>query len=227
MRLDQNIKETNSYNIRSIYFDDYYDSYFFQNDAGVDDRFKIRIRIYDKSSELIKLEIKYKKNGYTKKESCRINEDLCKKVMNGEFISIDDCKSKVLYRLYIEQHMYLLKPKIIVEYDRTAYTSKTGNVRITFDRNIRYSKEINKFFENNLFSQPIMSTGQDVLEIKYDEFLPDYIASVLELNTLERTSFSKYYLSRLLCKENLYGNKRCNKANSISNVNNLRIIKNQ
>lgn len=218
MRLDQNIKETNSYNIRSIYFDDYYDSYFFQNDAGVDDRFKIRIRIYDKSSELIKLEIKYKKNGYTKKESCRINEDLCKKVMNGEFISIDDCKSKVLYRLYIEQHMYLLKPKIIVEYDRTAYTSKTGNVRITFDRNIRYSKEINKFFENNLFSQPIMSTGQDVLEIKYDEFLPDYIASVLELNTLERTSFSKYYLSRLLCKENLYGNKRCNKANSISGV---------
>lgn len=135
--------------------------------------------------------------------------------MNGEFISINDCKDKVLYKFYIEQQMYLLKPKIIVEYDRTAYTSKTGNVRITFDKNIRYSREINRFFENNLFSQPIMPIGQDVLEIKYDELLPDHIASVLELNTLERMSFSKYYLSRLLCEENLYGNKRCNKADSI------------
>lgn len=63
-----------------------------------------------------------------------------------------------------------------------------------------------------------MPIGKDVLEIKYDELLPDYITNILELNTLERTSFSKYYLSRLLCKENLYGNKKYNKENSFRRI---------
>ena len=45
---------------------------------------------------------------------------------------------------------------------------------------------------------PIQSKGQHVLEVKYDEFIPDYIAQVLELGNLNRTAFSKFYLGELL-----------------------------
>ena len=41
-----------------------------------------------------------------------------------------------------------------------------------------------------------MPAGMHVLEVKYDEFLPDYIYKGIELENLQRTAFSKYYLCR-------------------------------
>lgn len=202
LKLDANIKEE-SYNIRSIYFDNYDNSYFCETEAGVNKRLKIRIRIYNKSSKVIKLEIKHKLNGYTKKESCTISKELCDKLMNGEKLVIEECSNKVLYKMYLEQQLSLLKPKIIVEYDRKAYVYKTGNVRITFDQNIRASKYINRFFEDNAFSTPILDANQEILEVKYDEFLPSWIYEAIELNKLSRTAFSKYAVSRNILKEEI------------------------
>ena len=204
MKLDKNVLNGNSYNIRSIYFDNYDNKYFYDNDAGINERLKIRIRIYNKSFSPIKLEIKYKNNGLTKKEACEIDKELCEKLMRGEKLEIRDCKNnKVLNKLYIEEHTNLLVPKVIVEYERIAYIDPIGNVRITFDKNIRGSKYINRFFEDNIYAVPILDIGEHVLEVKYDELLPDYISSSIELNTLEQTAFSKYYLSRLRFKEEI------------------------
>lgn len=202
MQLDKNVMTNKSYNIRSIYFDNYDNSYFYDTEDGVNERLKIRIRIYNTSSSLIKLEIKYKNNGLAKKECCNIDEELCKKIIRGEKITLKDCRhNKVLNRLYIEENMNLLKPKIIVEYDRIAYINPIGNVRITLDTNIRTSKYINKFFDDNVYSIPILDKGMHILEVKYDELLPSYVSSTIELNTLEQTAFSKYYLSRLRLRE--------------------------
>lgn len=204
MKLDSNIKNSNSYNIRSIYFDTYDYKYFSENEAGVNERIKIRIRIYDKSDKIIKLEIKSKKDGLIRKESCNISRELCEKIIKGEMISISDCKNKkVLHKFYIEQHIHLLKPKIIVEYDRIAYTNLVGNVRITFDKNIKSSLKINDFFENNISARPILEIVNQILEIKYDELLPDYIFASLELNKLSQVAFSKYYISMLQIKESV------------------------
>ena len=202
LKLDKNTKDNNSYNIRSVYFDSYDNTYFYENEAGVNKRLKVRIRIYDKSDKIIKLEIKHKNNGMTKKESCTISRELCEKLIEGKFLTSDECRNnKVLYKVYLEQHLHLLKPKIIVEYERTAFTNIVGNVRITFDRNIRASKYLKHFFEDNIYSKPAQDIGNHVLEVKYDELLPDYIAQILEINTLRQTAFSKYYLSRLSFKE--------------------------
>ena len=200
MFLDKN-SNNGFYTIRSIYFDDYYNTFYNDNDIGINDRYKIRIRIYNGDDKIIKLEIKYKKDGLTKKESTLISKDLCLRIMGGEQLDISDCNDKVLYKLYLEQKMYLLVPKIIVEYDREAYVNPIGNVRVTFDKNIRVSKHIERFFEENLYSVPILELNKHVLEVKYDELIPDYISSLLELNTLSQTSFSKYYLSRISMKE--------------------------
>lgn len=197
MEPDSHMGPDQQYNIRSIYFDDYYDSCMSENEAGVNERVKFRIRVYDQSSDLIRLEAKYKKNGMTKKESVRISPDLCHRLMDGQRPELMECDgNKVLNLLYINMHRYLMQPKVIVEYDRTVFVNRAGNVRITFDKNIRASRQVDLFFEDNLYAIPVLELGMHVLEIKYDELLPDQIASAVELGNLDQTAFSKYYLSR-------------------------------
>lgn len=190
----------NSYRIRSLYFDDYYETAYTENEIGIDNRKKFRIRVYDNPKEMIRLEVKYKNRGKTHKDSCQISQEICEKILSGKRIDFDKNAPKPLKLLYIEMSMYNMKPRIIIEYERTAFTYPLGNVRVTLDRNISYSKDIKDFLEDRINLIPIQDKGQHVLEVKYDEFIPDYIAQVLELGNLERTAFSKFYLGDLLSK---------------------------
>ena len=75
-------------------------------------------------------------------------------------------------------------------------------MRITFDEAISSSNEIGRFLEQELILRPVMERGWGVLEVKWDEYLPDYIKNALQLGTLSWSSFSKYYLCR---RYNVYG----------------------
>ena len=57
MEYDSHAKE-GSYRIRSLYFDDFRDSFLEQNQEGNDFRQKYRIRTYNNSKEVIHLEVK-------------------------------------------------------------------------------------------------------------------------------------------------------------------------
>ena len=63
---DAHVGEQGYYHIRSIYFDDYHNSSFYSNEAGVDPRVKYRIRIYNAGDASIKLEKKIKENLMTR-----------------------------------------------------------------------------------------------------------------------------------------------------------------
>lgn len=182
-----------SYRIRSLYFDDYRNSALRENESGVDNRKKFRIRVYDNVEDRISLEIKYKRWGKTHKDSCLISRELCEKILKGGRIPFEKNQPAPLNLLYTEMETKHLRPRIIIEYERTAFVYPAGNVRITFDRNISFSNRLGDFMEDSIALTPILDKGRHVLEVKYDEFLPDFIAQVLELNTLERTSFSKFY----------------------------------
>lgn len=202
MELDRHLHKRSSYNIRSIYLDDYAESCFWENEAGINERRKVRIRIYNASTETINVEIKEKLNGMTHKSICRIDEQMCRKIMQGEMISLSKiCANPAMNLMVLGMHDRMLMPKVIVEYDRKAFVSKTGNVRITFDQHIRASKRIHSFFNEDLYALPVLEQGLHVLEVKYDELLPDYIAQAIEIGTLRRTAFSKYYLSRRKMEE--------------------------
>lgn len=202
MDLDDHLKGQSFYNIRSIYLDDYSDTFFDENEAGVNARKKIRIRAYNAQADVIKTEVKYKYNGMTRKQSCPINEQMCRTIMQGQSVSLLQlCGNPAMNLMLLGMHDSLLRPKVIVEYERTAFVSRTGNVRITFDQHIRASSHIERFFEKDLYALPVLEKGMHVLEIKYDELLPDHIAQALELGTLRQTAFSKYYLSRKKMEE--------------------------
>ena len=89
-----------------------------------------------------------------------------------------------------------LHPVVIVEYERIPYVYKNGNVRVTFDTQISSSPNITDFFSDTLPRRPIMSVGQHLMEVKFDEYLPDFIYRSLNLGKLQQTAYSKYYLCR-------------------------------
>lgn len=191
------------YAIRSLYFDDFSNSCLWENEAGVDDRRKYRLRIYNGDASLIKLEIKEKLHGMTHKTACTITPEQCRAIIRGTPPPLGKDSPPPMNLLAAAMRTRGLAPKVIVEYERTAYISRLGNVRITFDRNIATSAAVGLFLEPRVPLTPVLAAGQHVLEVKYDEFLPDPVAQVLELGHLRRTAFSKYYLSRLVLSEPL------------------------
>lgn len=188
-------KKQDFYTVRSLYFDDYENSCYYENENGVDDRKKIRIRLYNGSTDFIKLEEKSKIRSMTKKISCSIDSEMVTKILNDE-LSFGENSNPLLNKLYIKKETELLSPKVIVEYDRIPYIYEDGNVRITFDKNIRFSNELETFLDNNINCQTIMPDGLHIMEVKYDELLPDFIYKIINGEKLKQISYSKYYLCR-------------------------------
>jgi len=196
VELDSHVGEKGYYNIRSLYFDDYYDSCMVENEIGTDPREKFRIRIYNHSADRITLELKKKEHLMTQKHSCPLTREQCELLMKGIPLPVSSEYPAVLQKLLLLMRTRGMRPKVIVEYDRVPYVERLGNVRVTLDRNISSSNDIGNFFQENIARRPILPAGQHVLEVKYDEFLPDYIKKNLQMEHLRQTAFSKYYLCR-------------------------------
>lgn len=195
--LDSHVGEKGYYEIRSLYFDDYDNRCYYENENGTDPREKFRIRIYNGSPECIRLELKRKERGKTLKTSCTLTKGQCENLMLGRGISWQESQSNPLLRkFFLWQELNGLKPRVIVEYDRIPFICPEGNVRITLDLNIRCSDRIEDFLREKILTRPIMPVGQNLLEVKYDEFLPDYINRSIQMRGLKQTTFSKYYLCR-------------------------------
>lgn len=195
---DVHVGETGFYNIRSLYFDDYDNSCYMDNENGTDNREKYRIRIYNHSNEIIKLECKQKYRGMTRKYSCRITLSQCEQLMQGMIPTDIGKKQQVLQKLAYLMAVRLMRPVVIVDYDRVPYVyrQKDANVRVTFDTNIKSISDVTAFFKPDAGGRGVLPAGQALMEVKFDEFLPDEVYSLLQLNGLRASTFSKYYLCR-------------------------------
>lgn len=221
MELDSHTGSGKNYQIRSLYFDDYRNSCFYENEEGTSPREKFRIRIYNASPDVIRLELKRKERGKTHKESCPLSRKQCGAMLEGR-LTLQDIKGQdaacgqgradgesgppcgaydrdrtaVLRKFYLKQETRRLAPRVIVEYEREAYVYRNGNVRVTFDTDIRSAAAGEHFFDPMLPARPVMPTGFHLLEVKYDGFLPDHIYRALQTGNLTLSTFSKYYLCR-------------------------------
>ena len=188
------------YSIRSLYFDDYENRCLRENEDGTDPREKFRIRIYNASSERIALECKRKERGKTHKTSCPLTVEQTRLLMAGKILPDIGSQPPLLQKLTMLMLTRRMRPVVIVEYDRIPYVYKNGNVRITLDTNIRSSSAVEQFLERTIPVRPVLPTGQQLLEVKYDEYLPDFIYRSLQLHSLRQTAFSKYAICRTYTK---------------------------
>lgn len=183
-----------AYTIRSLYFDDFYDTCLSEVFSGVDNRTKYRIRLYDGKLSPIHLEKKSKHQGMTRKQSQSLTAEDCQCYLESTPpVLSGPLASELEYRMLTAG----MQPKCIVEYDRSAFMEEAGNVRVTFDRDIRGTRKIEQFLEPVCRDMSLaLPRGQHILEVKYDEFLPQYLLQAVDLNHLHRTSFSKYAIVR-------------------------------
>lgn len=197
LRTDQNQNDDSGYTITSVYFDDYRDKHLSDTEQGNRIREKYRIRIYNGSFDVIKLEVKYKRDNRVFKKSKSITHEQMVALMRGE--CIEDTSPSLnntitLFNLAISGRK--LVPTVIVEYERKAFVFDAGNVRITIDRNLRYSRDFDLFMKKQPYSTQMVESPNQVLEVKYDEFLPEFIAGILETGNMQQNAFSKYRLCR-------------------------------
>ncbi len=185
-----------SYNVRSVYFDDYDNTLFLQNEDGPDLRQKWRIRIYNHSSDKIFLEKKSRRSQKCLKKSCALTRKQCEDLLTGEALILRDSDSELLRDFVFKIQTVGLHPVVIVEYDRIPFVHPIGNVRVTLDCNVRASNRCEDFLKEQLPLRPILPMGIHVAEIKWDELLPDYIRQMVILSHLQKTKFSKFYLCR-------------------------------
>ena len=195
---DDNQDGENGYVITSVYFDDLFNTCLHDNEDGVVERCKYRIRIYNYALSCIKLEVKSKIYNRIQKQSQKISLEEMKNFLLGRCVK-DEYPSLenpiTLFNLAIKERG--LRPVVIVEYNRSAYVYESGNVRITFDRNVRKSSQVERFGERGLYME-LVKGASDILEVKYDELLPDFIAQLLEMGNMNRSSFSKYKVCSLV-----------------------------
>mgnify|MGYP002860317736 CR=1 FL=1 len=196
MPRDPHVGESGFYNIRSLYFDDYYNRCYYENLNGSDPREKFRIRIYNKSPSRITLECKRKERGKTLKTSCPLTADQCEKLMIGKVIPDVANQLPLLRKLTLEMMIHHMHPVVIVGYDRIPYMYEMGNVRVTLDTKLYSSTDLLQFLDGNIKQRPVMPKGFHLLEVKWDEYIPDVIYRACQLDNLSQTDYSKYFLCR-------------------------------
>lgn len=194
LKADEFARADGAYEITSLYFDDVYDTALKEKLNGVNCRDKFRLRRYNNDTEHIKLEKKSKRGGLCLKECAAITAAQAQSIIGGD-IDFLAAQGGVMAELYSRMRAGLM-PKTIVRYTRSAYTYPAGNVRITLDYDIRTSPAVYNFLNADAVCIPACG-GTILLEVKWDEFLPDFIADLIFIPGRRSGSFSKYAQCRI------------------------------
>jgi hypothetical protein len=182
------------YMIRSLYFDDYFNSAYNEKNAGVLERKKYRIRIYNCSDSGIKLERKKKFGSYIYKESASLTRDEVYSILDGNYAFLLQSPYPLCREFYYECVSNVMRPRTIVDYDREPWTLDAGTVRVTFDMDVRAAIGSYDIFDPTLPTLSVLEEGKCIMEVKYTEFLPRFVRDILPDRASEFTAVSKYTL---------------------------------
>ena len=197
MKSDPHTNEDGKYVIRSVYFDNLDNKVLTEKKEGLYKRDKFRFRMYNLNTDYINLEKKSKRNNVTFKEKCTVCASEYERIRNGQIEWMEQDSRPLVQELYLQMKLLQLKPVTIVDYEREVFIYPYGNVRVTFDSNIRTSHRNVDFLNPNVHMVPALDPNIVILEVKYDEFIPDFIKTILQVSDRRKDTYSKYYLSRL------------------------------
>ena len=184
-----------TYRVTSLYFDTPYDTALREKLDGVNRREKFRLRYYGERPDFLKLEKKWKVNGLCGKRSARLTLEEAERLFSGEDAFLLERGEPLLSELYHKLRGTLLRPRTVVCYDREAFTYAPGNVRVTLDRNIRTGLNCLDFLRPERFPLKPLE-GLTVLEVKYDDFLPELVRMAVQTPGRRADACSKFALCR-------------------------------
>ena len=184
------------YRIRSLYFDNASDKALREKIDGVNMREKFRIRYYNGDTSLIHLEKKSKRSGLGTKFSADLTAEEAQKIVDGDTAWMMDSGRPLVQELCCKMRYQGLRPKTIVDYTREPYIFRPGNVRVTFDYDIRTGMGCTDFLNPDCVTVPA-GNAPILLEVKWDEYLPDIIKAAVQTPGRRAAAFSKYAQCRI------------------------------
>ena len=184
MKPDKYAKST----IQSLYFDTDTDILVRRSLEKPYYKEKLRLRSYGIANmdSNVFLEIKKKYAGVVYKRRIELKQKDAFLFINNK-INLDTQIGNEIN--YFRDYYKTLKPKTLLIYDRLAYS--LGDLRITFDTNIRY-RNIDLTLDMGLYGNPLVEKDDVLMEIKVSSSMPFWLIKLLEENNVYKTSFSKY-----------------------------------
>ena len=184
------------YTVRSLYFDTPSDKALREKIDGVNRREKFRIRYYNYDPSLIHLEKKSKQNGLGTKFSASLSPEETRAIIGGDLDWMRSCDRPLVQELYCKMRYQGLRPRTLVDYTREPYIYGPGNVRVTFDYDLRTGLSSTDFLDP---ACPTIPAGDApiILEVKWDAFLPSVIRDAVQLKGRHTSAFSKYAACRI------------------------------
>lgn len=184
------------YTIRSLYFDDFGNSDFYEKLAGIENRKKIRLRVYSPNDKQAKLEIKRKFGDSQEKKTVLKDKADAEELIKQNYEVLRKYDSETAQSIYHIMKLNRLRPVVLIEYRRKAFIHQMNNIRVTLDNDIR-SNEVNfGLFDEKVVMIPTDDYDTNILEVKYNNFIFKYITDIFSPLDLERQSYSKYMVSR-------------------------------
>ena len=188
--------ENGRYLIRSLYFDNLSDKALREKIDGVNLREKFRIRYYNGDPSVIHLEKKSKRAGLGTKYSAELTKDEAQSIVDGELDWMMSSGRPLVQELYCKMRYQGLRPKTIVDYTREPFIYRPGNVRVTFDYDIRTGLSCTDFLNPDCVTIPA-GDAPILLEVKWDAFLPSVIRDAVQTPGRHAEAFSKYAQCRI------------------------------
>ena len=184
------------YEIRSLYFDNLDDKALREKLDGINVREKYRIRFYNHDHSGIHLERKFKRGGLGYKETAGLTAEQARSIAGGDVEWMRSSTNEVILGLYTRIRNEGLKARVIVDYTREPFVFAPGNVRVTLDHGIRTGMSCTDFLDPDCVTVPIEGSPC-ILEVKWDNYLPDVIRDMIQLEGRQSGAFSKYAACRM------------------------------
>jgi len=195
-------RDSNSYTVRSIYFDSPDFECFHEKLGGQKHREKFRIRTYNNpGSGPLFLENKIKDGLSYVKDKVTLNADILKAIKNLDYDSLSevdrhDKDKRILDKFFFYTYRRAYSPVVLVVYDREAYVYPgQDTIRVTLDKNLRA-----RMFPNlaQIYDEERLEYllyHWIILEIKFTDILPRWMMPLNSLFYLKRQACSKYCTS--------------------------------
>ena len=184
------------YFIRSLYFDNPDDKALREKIDGVNLREKFRIRYYNGDPSVIHLEKKSKRGGLGTKYSAPLSAQEAQMIAEGDFDWMLASEFPLIQELYCKMRYQGLRAKTIVDYTREPFIYRPGNVRVTLDYDIRTGLRCTDFLNPDCVTIPA-GDAPVLLEVKWDEYLPNIIRAACAVPDRRVGAFSKYAQCRI------------------------------
>ncbi len=183
------------YEIRSLYFDNADDKALREKIDGTNVREKYRIRLYNRDTSVIHLERKFKCGGLGHKDQTSLTEEQARAIAAGRTEWMEESDDDLIRAFRSRVRNEGLAPKVIVDYTREPFVFAPGNVRVTLDYDIRTALRRTDFLAPDCTTIPVPGEPR-ILEVKWDDFLPDVIRDAVQLGDRHDTAYSKYAACR-------------------------------